>query len=176
MRDLLGIGLRFADQRLQPCLQVLSGCAVEAAVDLAGIDQLLALEPTDINAVKFVFLQRKASYVRRLPLGAGLFDPIIAPARRIPAIADLGDHAFEAGLAGVLIYYEAVDLETFAELDISSIDKLPDYDFLVESRLEFGIIWPMSKFLPERISRDEFRSLLELGVIPTEKSGDPESS
>jgi hypothetical protein len=38
MRDLLGVGLGFPDQRLQPRLQILGRDFVEAVIDLAGID------------------------------------------------------------------------------------------------------------------------------------------
>ena len=48
VRDLLGVGLAFADQRLEPVLQILGGYLIEAVVDLARIDQLFVLEPTDI--------------------------------------------------------------------------------------------------------------------------------
>jgi hypothetical protein len=43
MRDLFGVGLGFADQRLQPRLQLSRRGLVEAEIDLAGIDQVLAL-------------------------------------------------------------------------------------------------------------------------------------
>ena len=45
MRDLLAVGLRLADQRVEPSYQVLCGCSVKPMVDLAGIEQLAALVP-----------------------------------------------------------------------------------------------------------------------------------
>jgi hypothetical protein len=51
MRDFLGIGLRFPDQRLEPSLQILRRCGVKAVVDLTGVDQLFALLPGKIKAV-----------------------------------------------------------------------------------------------------------------------------
>ena len=54
VRDLLGIGLRLPDQRFQPCLQILDGGSVEAVVDLARVDQVIAFLPADIDAVELV--------------------------------------------------------------------------------------------------------------------------
>jgi hypothetical protein len=48
MRYLFGVGLRFADQRLEPRLQVLGGCGVKAVVDLACIYQVVAFAPPEI--------------------------------------------------------------------------------------------------------------------------------
>jgi hypothetical protein len=42
VRDFLGIGLRFPEQRLEPRLQILGWCAVKAVVDLARLDQFSA--------------------------------------------------------------------------------------------------------------------------------------
>src|SRR5450432_3497648 len=58
MRDFLGIGLRFPDQRLEPRLQILDRCAVEAVVDLARIDQLFALASAEIDAIPFLAVER----------------------------------------------------------------------------------------------------------------------
>src|SRR3954470_4103935 len=54
MRDLPGVGLRPADQRLEPGLQLRGRRLVEPMVDLAGIEQVLALAPAKIDAVEFV--------------------------------------------------------------------------------------------------------------------------
>jgi hypothetical protein len=43
VRDLLGVGLSFADQRHQVLAQLGGGSLVEAVVDLAGIDSAAAL-------------------------------------------------------------------------------------------------------------------------------------
>jgi hypothetical protein len=74
-------------------------------VDLAGIDELLALKPADIEPVE------------GLALGAGLLQPVIAAAGGVAAVADLGDHALQADRSGMLEHLAAVDLETLAELD-----------------------------------------------------------
>jgi hypothetical protein len=86
-------------------------------VDLAGIDQVIALAATDIDAVPIVAVQRKARDGQRLALGAGLLDPVPAAPGEIAAIADLGDDAFQPDLAGVREHLFAVDLKAFAELD-----------------------------------------------------------
>jgi hypothetical protein len=80
VRDLFGVGLGLTDQRSESGLQIPGGCAVEAMVDLAGIDQVLAFLPPDIDSVEFVFLQGEAGDRQRLALCAGLLDPVIAPA------------------------------------------------------------------------------------------------
>src|SRR6185312_3443003 len=49
--DPLGIGLRLADQRLQPLLQVRGRDFVEAMVDFACVDQVLTLAPADVKPV-----------------------------------------------------------------------------------------------------------------------------
>jgi hypothetical protein len=69
MRDLFRVGLGFAGQRLQPSLQVFRRCGVNAVVDLAGVDQPMALASAKIDAVEFVLLQRKAGDRERLALG-----------------------------------------------------------------------------------------------------------
>ena len=60
VRDPLGVGLGLSDQRREPRAQVLCGRLVEAVVDLAGIDQIVALAPADIEAVPFVAVEREA--------------------------------------------------------------------------------------------------------------------
>jgi hypothetical protein len=60
VRDLLGIGLGLADQRRQSLAQRCCGGLVEAEVDLTGIDQVLAPETADINAVPPVAVEREA--------------------------------------------------------------------------------------------------------------------
>jgi hypothetical protein len=50
--DLFGVWLRFADQWLQPRLQVLCRGGIEAVVDLAGAEQLLALLAADVEPIK----------------------------------------------------------------------------------------------------------------------------
>jgi hypothetical protein len=85
MRDLLGVGLGLADQRFQARLQLGGRCFIEAVVDLAGINQVVALQPAEIDAVELVCLQREAGDRQRLALRAGFLDPVIAAAGRIAA-------------------------------------------------------------------------------------------
>jgi hypothetical protein len=51
VRDPLAIGLGLADQRRQAPAQLGGGGLVEAVVDIAGIDQVLALAPAEIDAI-----------------------------------------------------------------------------------------------------------------------------
>ena len=60
VRDPLGVGLGLADQRRQALAQIGGGCLVEAVVDLAGVDQVLALAAAEIDAVPFVAVEREA--------------------------------------------------------------------------------------------------------------------
>jgi hypothetical protein len=46
--------LRLADQRRQPLAQLGGRLPVKAMVNLAGVEQVLALAPADIDAVPFV--------------------------------------------------------------------------------------------------------------------------
>jgi hypothetical protein len=58
-------------------------------VDLAGIDQVRPLSPAEIDAVPILAVEREARDRQRLSLRAGLFDPLVAAAGSIPAVADL---------------------------------------------------------------------------------------
>jgi hypothetical protein len=60
VRNLLAVRLFFANQRLEPRLQVFGRHLVKAVVDLAGINQVVALEPSDVQPVEFVRLEGKA--------------------------------------------------------------------------------------------------------------------
>jgi hypothetical protein len=55
--DPLGVGLRLADRWRQPLLQIGGGGLVEAVVDLAGVDQVLALAAADMEAVPVVAVE-----------------------------------------------------------------------------------------------------------------------
>ena len=83
-------------------------------VDLAGIDQVFALAPADIDAVPFVAVEREACDRKRLALRARYLQPVIAAAGSVAAIPNLGDDALEADGAGVLEHLSAVDLKTLA--------------------------------------------------------------
>ena len=61
--DPLRVGLRLPDQRLQSLLQVSGGSLVEAVVDLARIDQIVALAPADIDAVPLLPSSAKPAMV-----------------------------------------------------------------------------------------------------------------
>jgi hypothetical protein len=60
MRDRFAVGLGLADQRRQAPAQLGGRRLVEAMVDLAGIDQILALAPAEIDAVPFGAVEREA--------------------------------------------------------------------------------------------------------------------
>jgi hypothetical protein len=80
VRDPLGIGLRFSDQRFETRLEILRGDAVEAVVDLSCVDKIRALEAAQVKPVELVFLEREAGDRQRLSLRAGLLDPVVASA------------------------------------------------------------------------------------------------
>jgi hypothetical protein len=65
-------------------------------IHLAGVDQIVALPPSDVDAVPLVSIEREAGDGQRLPLRAGLLRPAIAPAARIGAVADFRHQAFQA--------------------------------------------------------------------------------
>jgi hypothetical protein len=52
-------------------------------VDLASVDQVIALAAADIDAVPVVAVEGKARDGQRLELGAGFFDPVPAAASRL---------------------------------------------------------------------------------------------
>ena len=89
VRDLLCVGLRLADQRREPLAQFGGRSLVEAVVDLAGVDQVLALAAADIDAVPFVAVEREAGDGQRLALRAGFLDPVVAAAGGVAAVAHL---------------------------------------------------------------------------------------
>jgi len=60
VRDPFRVWLRLADQGLQPLLQVGGRAFVESTVDLACVDQILALAAADIDAIPLAFVQRVA--------------------------------------------------------------------------------------------------------------------
>src|SRR3954454_19290044 len=80
VRDLLGAGLRLPDQRHQPLPQLCRRGLVEAVVDLARKDQIVALATAHIDAVPVIAVECEASDGQRLALGAGLLYPVVAPA------------------------------------------------------------------------------------------------
>jgi hypothetical protein len=71
VRDHLCVRLGFADQRRQALAKVSGRLLIEAMVDLAGIDQVIALAAADIDAVPIVAVERKAGDGQRLALRAG---------------------------------------------------------------------------------------------------------
>jgi hypothetical protein len=80
-------------------------------VNLAGIDQLAAPAPAEIQPVPFLAVEREPGDGQRLTLGAGLLDPIVGPSGRIFAVSHFGNDALKARLASVLVHLLAVDLE-----------------------------------------------------------------
>jgi hypothetical protein len=60
VRDPLRERLRLPDKRLQTLAQVGGRDLVEAVVDLAGVDQVVALSPFDVEAVPLRAVEREA--------------------------------------------------------------------------------------------------------------------
>src|SRR5258705_11960646 len=84
----------------------------------------LALLPGEIKAVPLVAVEREPGDGKRLPLGTGLFYPIVDTTRNVSAVADLRDDALKASLAGVLVHLGTIDPQALAELDIGLGDDL----------------------------------------------------
>jgi hypothetical protein len=76
MHDRLCVRLRLPDQRLQFLLEVSGGSLVEAVVDLACVEQVIALAAADIDAVPLGSIECEAGDRQRLALDACLLDPI----------------------------------------------------------------------------------------------------
>jgi hypothetical protein len=135
VRDALGVGLRFPDQRCQTIAQIRSGGLVEPVVDLAGIDEISSFAAADIDAVSMVAVEGEARDRQRLALRTCLFDPVSAArAGRIDAVADLRHDALESHLAGVCEHLAAVDVEAFAELNGGAGDELLQHGLAVLER------------------------------------------
>jgi hypothetical protein len=132
--DPLGIGLGPSDKGFQPLLQRGGRYLVEAVVDLAGLDEIIALAPADVKPVPLAPVEREAGDGQRLPLRAGLLHPVVRAPRRINAVADLGDDTFETKLAGVFEHLATVDLEAFAELDVGASDDLLQFCLALKER------------------------------------------
>src|ERR1700730_470504 len=101
VRDPFRIGLRLADKRLKTLPQVRGRDLVEAVVDLAGIDEVFALAPADVQPVPLSPIEGEAGDGQRLALRAGLLNPVVAAPRWISAVPDLRHDAFQADLARV---------------------------------------------------------------------------
>ena len=87
MRDSLRKGLRLTDQRRQALLQVGGRDLVEAVVDLAGVDQIVAPAPADVESVPLGAVEREAGDGKGLALRAGLLDPVVPTAGRLLAVS-----------------------------------------------------------------------------------------
>ncbi len=124
VRDPLREGLRFPGERLQPPPELRGRGLVEAVVDLARVDEIVALPPADVKAVPLGAVEGEAGDCQRLALRASLLHPIVAAAAHLRAVADLGDHAFQPQFAGVREHILAFDFEALAELDIGPGDDL----------------------------------------------------
>jgi hypothetical protein len=85
--DPLRVRLCFANERLQPLLQVRRRDLVEAMIDLACVDEILAPASAEINAIPFALVQRKAGDRQGLSLRAGLLDPVVAATARVAELA-----------------------------------------------------------------------------------------
>ena len=88
LRNAFGVRLGFPDQRRQALAQIGSGRLVEAVVDFAGVDEVLALASAHKDAVELVLLQCKTGDRQRLALGACFLYPVIAPGGKIAAVAN----------------------------------------------------------------------------------------
>lgn len=81
VHDALGVRSGFSDRRLQPFLQVAGLHLVKSMIDLAGIDQIVAVAPANVDAVLFVSIECEAGDGQR----AGLHDPVAGSSRGIGA-------------------------------------------------------------------------------------------
>ena len=103
-------------------------------VDLAGIDEILALAAGQIDAVPFFAIKGKAGDGQRLTLLAGFLDLDVAATRDVGAVAHLGDDAFQPELAGMLVHLLAIDLEAVTELYSCAGDELLELGLAREQR------------------------------------------
>jgi hypothetical protein len=97
-------------------------------------------------SVPVIAVEGKAGNGQRLALLAGFLDPVVAAAGNVAAVADLGDDALEADLAGMRIHLAAVDLKAFAELDIGV------FDYPFELRLALDE-WQLPKIVAVEVER-----------------------
>ena len=109
-------------------------------IDLAGIDQVLALAPANIDTIELATIERESRNGQRLSLHTGYLEPVTAAAGWIPAITHLGDDALETNLAGLLVHLAAVDLEAFAKLDRGLGDQLLQMRFAIDQRQFLKIV------------------------------------
>src|SRR5580704_18342158 len=77
MRDLLGVRLGFSDQWLHAQLQLLRVGWIKAKIDLTRIDQVVALSPCEVEAVKFAAIERISGDGQCLALRTSLLNPIV---------------------------------------------------------------------------------------------------
>ena len=87
--DALGIGLGPSDEGFKPLLQIGGRDLVEAVVDFAGLDQIVALAPANVEPVPLRTIECETGNGQRLPLRTGLLDPVVRASRRIGAAPDL---------------------------------------------------------------------------------------
>jgi hypothetical protein len=78
MGDLLAVGLRLPDKRLEARLQVLCGHSVKTVIDLARVNQVPPLMPAEIKAIPFFAVECEPGNRQRLALGACDFYPFVA--------------------------------------------------------------------------------------------------
>jgi len=78
VRDPLGVGLGFPDEGLQPSSELGRRGFVEPVVDLACVDKIGALSPSDVESVPLGAVEGEARDGQRLALSAGLLDPVVA--------------------------------------------------------------------------------------------------
>jgi len=56
-------------------------------IDLAGVDQVVPLAPTEIDAIPLAFVERETGDRQGLALRAGFLDPVVAAAAGVRAVA-----------------------------------------------------------------------------------------
>jgi hypothetical protein len=79
VRDFLGIGCVLRISGVSRFRKSAGEGFVNAVVDLAGINQVLAPAAANIDAVPLAVVERKTGDGQRLALGACLFGPIVPP-------------------------------------------------------------------------------------------------
>jgi hypothetical protein len=75
------------------------------------MNQLFALEPSDIKPVELVFFDGEARDRQGLPLAAGNLDPIVNPTGIVSGVTDLRNNAFKSHLVGLLEHGRAIGLK-----------------------------------------------------------------
>ena len=81
--DLPRVRLVFSDKRLHPQLQIFGGCRIKAKIDLARIDQIVALSPSKTKAVELAAIKRITGEGQGFALDDPLFHASGCRARKL---------------------------------------------------------------------------------------------